>query len=722
MISQTFDDYTIIEQLGIGGMGSVYLAQQNSLARNVAIKIIDTDQDTFVKKEMIERFLREAKTTASIQHPNIINIFKIGQWDDSFYIVMEYIDGIDLEKRLQESNIIDERTSWLIALQTCRGLQAALQQNIIHRDVKPGNILLAQGNIVKLTDFGLSKKIGDNSRLTQDGSILGSPLYMSPEHATGREINFYSDIYSLGTTIYYMLTGYNLFNGCIIDILYKHKSQKPISPKRYISSLSSSSEAILAKMLHKDPGNRYKSYGDVIIDINSLLNDKELVFAKNSDAISAFEYNKTGKKIRNTKKFLRNLLKPMQTKRKREQKFSVACISGLTANLSVLSNKGFPVHSIISITELKNYLKNNQAFVILDSKSLGTSCIDFLYYLKINYPQTPGLILVDIPSFQIARDMRNIFYSRQKKPKNIEDKVYSSFKKPFILKNINLQIILNLFRYCKWTTQLNITIKNNQDGIIIFNAGAIEDIKIKDMDGENLIDDLLNIDICSWQIHKPVIKIIKEETHSGMLLPENSKKFNKNLDDENEPLKNDTSTKHLEESKETVIEKDNSVECVEENDDENEPLKNDTSIKHLEESKETVIEKDNSVECVEENKNDIIENNNAVKCADVDNEIKFGNNKNSLYIEENRDTVIVNNDQNNKNIYESKESSNNKEFSFEKDGAFDNYMDQALEALLKKEYNIAWDNFQEAYKINPDNPTLKLNLNRLKEILDKKES
>ncbi|WP_372370555.1 serine/threonine-protein kinase [Candidatus Uabimicrobium sp. HlEnr_7] len=286
-------NYNIIRLLGRGGMGEVYLAKQNDLERLVALKIIYKTMQI----DFIQRFKREAKIAAALQHPHIVNIYNIGEENDFFYIAMEYVEGQDMQQILKDGALPEAEVWREIVLPVCSALLVAANKNIIHRDIKPANLLFNINGHVKLTDFGLSKIIADGNGITSEGTVLGTPEYMSPEQATHNDIDFRSDIYSLGATIYHLLTNRKVFAGKhFVDVLLKHKSEPVIPPQEYATHLKMATSRILGKMLAKLPEDRYQRYEDIIIDVEALLQNKPLIIAKETKILSIYAYNPEKKK------------------------------------------------------------------------------------------------------------------------------------------------------------------------------------------------------------------------------------------------------------------------------------------------------------------------------------------------------------------------------------------------------------------------------------------
>lgn len=283
MIHRTFDDFTILKLLGAGNMGEVYLAQQNSLARQVAIKIMTKHPSS--SSENFERFMREARIAASLHHPNITAVYAVGSQSNFAYIAMEYIEGISLDDHINKNELMPQEEALKILLQLCEGLNAALKGNIIHRDIKPANILIDKKQNVKITDFGLSKRTDGGMDLTKTGMILGSPGYMSPEQAVGKQVDFRADIYSLGATFYQMLTQRMPFSAdTIADMLYKHRFEKVTSPRTFNPDIDDEVCFIIAKMLRKEPDQRYQSYEEIIGDIEAFFINKNVMSTGKLDA------------------------------------------------------------------------------------------------------------------------------------------------------------------------------------------------------------------------------------------------------------------------------------------------------------------------------------------------------------------------------------------------------------------------------------------------------
>lgn len=267
LINRTLDNrYTIMERIGGGGMADVYRAMDNLLDRSVAVKVLHTQfaaDDDFVR-----RFRREGQAAAKLSHPNIVNIYDVGQDDDIYYIVMEYIAGETLKEKIQRNGHLPVESALHIALQIAEALEHAHQNNLVHCDIKPHNILITSSGRVKVTDFGIARAATSVS-MTQTGTVIGSVHYFSPEQAKGSVINAKSDLYSLGVVMYEMLTGQVPFTGeNPISIALKHIQDEPRRPSELNVGIPPLVEAIVLKAMAKDPAQRYNSAAEMIKDIH----------------------------------------------------------------------------------------------------------------------------------------------------------------------------------------------------------------------------------------------------------------------------------------------------------------------------------------------------------------------------------------------------------------------------------------------------------------------
>lgn len=276
--------YEILEEIGSGGMAIIYRAHDIRLDRIVAIKILR--ENLIDSQEFIVRFKKEAQSAARLSHINITAIYDIDFTDNLNYIVMEYIDGISLKKFIDDQKKISWEESLNILIQTAKALENAHKNNIIHRDIKPDNILINEDGVIKVSDFGIAKLLSSATEITQKGVIMGSLYYMSPEQIRCKKLDIRTDIYSLGVTFYEMVTGDLPFVGTnIMSIANKHMSDNPIPPIEKINNLPPIINDIILKSLKKDPNERYSSISDLLIDLNKALRTsnrfRETVFLHN---------------------------------------------------------------------------------------------------------------------------------------------------------------------------------------------------------------------------------------------------------------------------------------------------------------------------------------------------------------------------------------------------------------------------------------------------------
>lgn len=250
-------NYLVEEKIGEGGMGVVHKGRQLSLQRHVAIKFLTGN--ILNNKILTSRFRREALASIQISHPNIIKIIDLDVVDTTHYLVMEYIAGGSLEDLLDKRERFSEKEGCQLILQAISGLKVAHHRSIVHRDLKPANILLTRDHQIKITDFGIAH-FEEMTQLTQTGSVLGTPQYMSPEQALGKAIDERSDIYSLGVIFYQMLTGEPPFQANNAALyLQKHAYATPKSPRDTNPKISNYINDMILKMLAKAPIDRFKS-------------------------------------------------------------------------------------------------------------------------------------------------------------------------------------------------------------------------------------------------------------------------------------------------------------------------------------------------------------------------------------------------------------------------------------------------------------------------------
>ena len=265
--------YELHRRLGRGGMAEVYLARDQMLDRAVAVKVLFPALAT--DPGFVERFRREAQSAAGLNHPNIVGVYDWGEANGTYFIVMEYVEGESLAEMIQAEGRLNPDRAAEIASDIAAALGFAHRNGgVIHRDVKPGNVLLTREGAVKVADFGIARAISDQSdqNLTKTGSVMGTATYFSPEQARGANVDPRSDVYSLGCVIYEMLTGRPPFQGeNAVAIAYKHVQEAPVSPRLVDPAIPDTLEAITLKCLAKNPANRYPSAQDLRADLTRYL-------------------------------------------------------------------------------------------------------------------------------------------------------------------------------------------------------------------------------------------------------------------------------------------------------------------------------------------------------------------------------------------------------------------------------------------------------------------
>jgi serine/threonine-protein kinase len=261
------DRYEIVGKVGAGGMSDVYKAKDHILGRFVAIKVLK--QEFSEDRSFVTKFRTEAQSAAGLEHPNIVNIYDVGSEDGLHYIVMEYVEGITLKTYIEKKGQLTFKESVSIAIQVSRGIEAAHNKNIIHRDIKPQNIIISTEGKVKVTDFGIAKAASAN---TISSDVMGSVHYASPEQARNGFVDNRSDIYSLGIVMYEMVTGRVPFDGdTTVAVAIQHLQEEMTSPKTYAPNLPVSLEKIILKCAQKNPDRRYQTIAELLGDLRKCL-------------------------------------------------------------------------------------------------------------------------------------------------------------------------------------------------------------------------------------------------------------------------------------------------------------------------------------------------------------------------------------------------------------------------------------------------------------------
>ncbi|MFI5105381.1 MAG: serine/threonine protein kinase, partial [Terriglobales bacterium] len=270
MSLETVGRYEIIGELGRGAMGVVYKAKDPTIGRTVALKTMRLDVHGLDAAEMVRRFQNEARAAGVLSHSNIVTIYDAGQQDGIFYIAMEFIQGTTLHELIAEKHILTTEEVIQYSRQICRGLDYAHSHGIVHRDVKPANIMITGNGTVKIMDFGIAKAGGS---MTSTGQVLGTPNYMAPEQVKGRPLDGRSDLFSFGVILYEMLTGEKPFVGQnVTTIIYKIVNENPIAPRDLDVTVHPGLSAIVVKALAKLAEDRYQSGAELVRDLENYKN------------------------------------------------------------------------------------------------------------------------------------------------------------------------------------------------------------------------------------------------------------------------------------------------------------------------------------------------------------------------------------------------------------------------------------------------------------------
>jgi len=274
-LGRVIGHFKLVSRLGRGGTATVYRARDQRLDRQVALKVLPKEL-TDPESNALARFVREARAIARVQHPAIVSVFDVGEVDSLRYIAMEFVDGESLRSKVHREGKVPPRDAIRVVATVARALHAAHEAGVIHRDIKPENILVTRGGTIHVTDFGLAKFRNDRRNITLAGTAIGTPAYMSPEQCKGKKVDPRSDIYSLGVTLWYLLTGTTPYDGTSLEIIQQHCEETALpSARTVIKDLDENTCLVLDKMVNKNLGARYQDALVLAEDLERLLIGEE---------------------------------------------------------------------------------------------------------------------------------------------------------------------------------------------------------------------------------------------------------------------------------------------------------------------------------------------------------------------------------------------------------------------------------------------------------------
>lgn len=385
--------YEIIENVGNGGMATVYRAKDNVLNRFVAVKILRDEFTT--DDEFIKRFRSEAQAVASLNHPNIVGVYDVGNEGNLYYIVMELVQGKTLKEVIAEEGKLSWKWSINVAIQIASALETAHKNNIVHRDIKPHNIIITEEGVAKVTDFGIAKAVS-NSTITAFGTTIGSVHYFSPEHARGGFTDAKSDLYSLGVVMYEMVTGKVPFDADTpVSIALMHMQEKAIEPAILNTTIPNSVNKIIIKAMQKDANLRYQSASEMLKDLNMALKNPDGNFVFMKDIENDFPTQKIPT-MYDTDIAKENPTKKSNTTKKKENKLVAFIKRHKIFSFIVISILLF----VITIATTYFGLKLTQVKEVLLPNTVGMSKIEAektIKDLKLVYTELEPQFSPDVP-------------------------------------------------------------------------------------------------------------------------------------------------------------------------------------------------------------------------------------------------------------------------------------------------------------------------------------
>jgi predicted Ser/Thr protein kinase len=276
----------LVRKLGEGGMGEVWLARHETLAKDVAVKILP--RGIAAEPEAVQRFLREARSAARLEHPNVVQVLDAGSADGVHFIVMQYVDGTDLQRIVDKRGKLSAGDALAAARKVAQALGAAHRLGIIHRDIKPANVLVTRQGRVMVTDFGLARDVGGGGTVTASDQVMGTPQYLSPEQALAEPLDGRSDLYSLGGTLYTLLTGRPPYQGpSPVSVALKHTrpEERPEPIRKFVPDVSADVEALVEKLMAKKPADRFQTAEEAVAAIDRIRAGKSTLVTVSEDKV-----------------------------------------------------------------------------------------------------------------------------------------------------------------------------------------------------------------------------------------------------------------------------------------------------------------------------------------------------------------------------------------------------------------------------------------------------
>ncbi len=361
--------YELMEKIGEGGMSRVYRARDALLKRTVAVKVLK-DQMTG-DGDFIRRFRREAQAAAGLSHPHIVNVYDVGEEDEIYYIVMEYVDGKNLKQYIRDKGRLTTHEALAIARQIAEALVQAHAAGVIHRDIKPQNILFSKDGQVKVADFGIAIA-ADGSTLTCNDEVIGSVHYFSPEQARGNLAGKRSDLYSLGVILYEMVTGQVPFSGeSPVSVAMKHVQEQMEPPRRLVPSIPEPLERIIQKAVQKEPGKRYQ-------DAKSFLEDL-ILFQRNGEARALREVITDDDEDTIVMKPLGALAGSASRKKSRVILLIIAIFLSSTLLVGFIAARGLLFPSEVTVPAVREFPQNDAIEVLQEHGLLPNSKVTYVY-------------------------------------------------------------------------------------------------------------------------------------------------------------------------------------------------------------------------------------------------------------------------------------------------------------------------------------------------------